>query len=104
MSANNSAYDLFVSIGSAIENSAQGQLFGKPCFKYDGKAFLCFFQDEMVFKLTDRAHAGALELEGAQLFDPSGKKRPMKEWVQVPVVHRELWSALAGQAFDYAKK
>lgn len=38
----------------------------------------------MVFKLTGGIHQEALSLDGSQLFDPSGKKRRMKEWVQVP--------------------
>ena len=39
----------------------------------------------MVFKLPDPdAHARALALDGAHLFDPCGKGRPFKEWVVVP--------------------
>ncbi|GAB4093935.1 hypothetical protein [Flaviaesturariibacter terrae] len=74
----------FQHIGASIPGAEKGQLFGKPCFKMNGKAFTCFFQNEMVFKLTGPAHAAALAVAGARLFDPSGKGRPMKEWVQVP--------------------
>ena len=49
-------------------------MFGKPCFKINGKAFICFFQNEMVFKLTGENHSEALSFDGTQLFDPSGKK------------------------------
>ena len=39
----------------------------------------------MVFKLPDpAAHAQALALDGAHLFDPGGKGQPFKEWVVVP--------------------
>jgi hypothetical protein len=76
-------------------------MFGKPCFKINGKAFVCFFQNEMVFKLSGDAHSEALNLSGSKLFDPSGKGRPMKEWVQVPGVHMEMWIQLAKKAFDY---
>lgn len=54
-------------------------MFGKPCFKVNKKAFICFFQNEMVFKLFGEVHKDALSLDGSQLFDPSGKNRPMKE-------------------------
>lgn len=55
----------------------------------------------MVFKLKDEFHSEALSLEDAQLFDPSGKKRPMKEWVQVPYVHNDKWKKLAMEAMKY---
>ena len=50
-----------------------------------------FFQNEMVFKLTGGFHNEVLSLDGSQLFDPSGKKRPMKELVQVPYEYKAKW-------------
>jgi hypothetical protein len=53
----------------------------------------------MVFKLPDDAeHEKALGLDGARLFDPSGKGRPFKEWVQVPIAHESEWHKLADTA------
>lgn len=99
------AYDqrrrAILSIGNEINNAKQGSLFGKPCFKVNGKAFTCFFQNEMVFKLTGDTHSQALSLDGAKLFDPSGKHRPMKEWVQVPFEYSEKWTAYAKAAMTY---
>lgn len=95
---------LYVSIGKEIIGAEQSQMFGKPCFKINGKAFICFFQNEMVFKLNEDYHTQALSLEGAQLFDPSGKKRPMKEWVQVPFQHHNQWKIFAMEAFEYVQK
>lgn len=94
---------MFVSIGENIEGAEQGKLFGKSCFKIKGKAFVCFFEKEMVFKLNAPFHKDALDLKGAQLFDPSGKKRPMKEWVQVPFLHKEKWKEFANEAMNYVK-
>lgn len=74
-----------------IEGALESQLFGKPCYKINGKAFCCFFQDDMVFKLDGDAHSAALSLDGSQLFDPSGKKRPMKAWVQVTIDYVDKW-------------
>jgi hypothetical protein len=73
--------DLFTQTGSAIKGAELSQMFGKPCFKINGKAFICFFEKSMVFKLSGDDHKNALALKGVQLFDPSDKKRPMKEWV-----------------------
>lgn len=91
----------FIEVGQTIPCSIQSQMFGKPCFKIAGKAFMCFFENEMVFKLTGDAHSKAINLEGAQLFDPSRKGRPMKEWVQVPFVHSDSWYHFAKMAAEY---
>lgn len=55
----------------------------------------------MVFKLTGDAFNEAFSLDGAQLFDPSGKKRPMKEWVQVPFDYSDNWEKFAREAMKY---
>ncbi|MCO4823508.1 hypothetical protein OAC63_00570 [Amylibacter sp.] len=91
----------FNRVGEAIENAVSSQMFGKKCYKIGGKAFLCFFQDAMVFKLTGQHHTDALALNGSILFDPSGKGRPMKEWVQVSFEHQNQWAELANAAHDY---
>ena len=96
--------ELFEFIGNKLQNSEQSQLFGKPCFKINKKAFICFFQNEMVFKLTGDYHREALSLDGSKLFDPSGKKRPMKEWVQVSFHYKESWKKFAEEAFNYVKQ
>ncbi len=55
----------------------------------------------MVFKLSGKTHSEALALDGACLFDPSDKGRPMKEWVQAPFKHKTYWSAFAIEAMEY---
>lgn len=91
----------FLNIGKSLETAEQSQMFGKPCFKINGKAFICFFQNEMVFKLNGKTHTEALNLESAKLFDPSGKKRAMKEWVQLPFLNYEKWEYFAIEAKNY---
>jgi hypothetical protein len=93
--------EFYISIGNNVADAEQSHLFGKPCFKIDGKAFVCFFQNEMVFKLTGESHSEALSLDGSQLFDPSGKKRPMKKWVQVPYDYSDKWMVFAIAAQEY---
>ena len=92
---------LFYSIGNDFENSVKSQLFGKPCFKINKKAFICFFKQSMVFKLPGETHKEALSLDGSELFDPSGKGRPMKEWVQVPFDYKDTWKEFATAALEY---
>ena len=96
--------ELYISIGQKLQEAEESQMFGKPCFKIGGKAFICFFQNEMVFKLTGEKHREALSLDGSQLFDPSGKKRPMKEWVQVSYDYKGKWEKFANEAMKYIKE
>lgn len=95
-------YDRIVAELTATTPSSSAKMFGMPCIKNDlGKAFGGFYQDSMVFKLRDPQHAEALGLAGAQLFDPSGQGRPMKDWVQVPAKHAAHWPGLARDALEY---
>ncbi len=98
------AHEIYLQIGRSLENALESQFFGKPCFKVNSKAFISFFEDEMVFKLRSDAHREAISLSGAKLFDPSGKKRPMKEWVQVPFAHCGKWSVFAQEAMNYVNE
>jgi TfoX/Sxy family transcriptional regulator of competence genes len=84
---------------------AISQMFGKQCLKVNKKAFAAFFQDEMVFKL------GASEIAlvkqkyiGSVNWDPSGKKRPMKDWLQIPAEYIDDWLILAQQAIEFVEK
>jgi hypothetical protein len=45
-----------------------------------------------------------LNIEGSQLFDPSGEKRPMREWVQVSALHSNQWKKNTEAAYKYVEK
>ncbi len=90
----------FHAIGQDIPHAVTSQMFGKKCYKMDGKAFVCFFQDCMVFKLAGEDHAKALALPNAKLFDPSGKGRPMKAWVQLSYETQATWESFAQSALQ----
>jgi hypothetical protein len=94
----------YIEIGNSIKGIEISQLFGKPALKIKGKAFACFFEDCMVFKLTGEIRAQALNLKKSKLFDPSGANRPMKEWVQVTFENKNQWPLLAKEAMAYVKK
>jgi hypothetical protein len=57
-----------------------GALFGMPCLKSGGKA--------------------VLSLPGSALFDPSGKGRPMKDWVVVSAAHEARWGDFAAASIS----
>jgi hypothetical protein len=79
------------------------QMMGMPCLKRGGKMVAGFTDGSMVFKLPDPdTHARALALEGAHLFDPSGKGHPFKEWVVVPGAHVEQWESFSHEALKPA--
>src|SRR5262245_40215840 len=92
---------LYITAAEKVKGAEHSQMFGKPCFKINGKAFVCFFENCMVFKLSGKIHEDAMALTGSKLFDPSGKKRPMKEWVQVTVKNADNWEKLAKEAAKY---
>ena len=90
-----------LSTGAGVTPS---QMFGMPTLKAGAKAFAGLAEDGMVFRLGGEAHARALSLPGAHLFDPAGMNRPMKAWVVVPAEHAEAWDDLAREALGYLKK
>ena len=94
----------YLEVGNSCADAIESQMFGKPCFKFNGKAFVCFFENCMVFKLNGDTHSEALHLDKAKLFDPSGKGRPMKEWVQIPFDYHQRWFEFAKAAKDYVGK
>lgn len=82
----------------------QAKMFGMSGLKVGKTAFLGLVGNDMVFKLgegTD-AHTKALKMEGATLWDPSGRNRPFKHWVRVPAINAAEWGLLADYAFERA--
>ena len=94
---------VYLDAGRKLKGSEESQMFGKPCFKVEGKAFMSLFNDCVVFKLTGKTHEEAMKLKGSKLFDPSGTGRAMKEWVQVPMANRSKFDELAKEAMKYVK-
>ncbi|MDJ0347575.1 hypothetical protein QMK19_40875 [Streptomyces sp. H10-C2] len=77
----------------APRGAIAGAMFGKRALKAHGKAFACLKGNLLAFRLGDGtpAHTEALALRGAELFDPSGKHRPFKDWVAIPAAHAKTW-------------
>jgi hypothetical protein len=85
----------------ATRGVQQAPAFGMPGLRSGGKVFAGLFGDAMVFKLGagSDAHDAALALSGARVWDPSGRDRPFKDWVEVPSAHADQWPSLAEQAY-----
>jgi hypothetical protein len=98
------AFDALAGELVASSPSQRSKTMGMPCLKAHGKMYLGLWGDALVFKLTGKAHAEALAIKGAALFDPSGQNRPMKEWVAVPAAQSKRWPEFARAAFRYVAK
>jgi hypothetical protein len=80
-------------------------MFGSRALKRETKVFAVVHTEDAVFRLGrgTPAHADALALDGAELFDPSGRGRPMKDWVRVPADHTDHWLPFAQAALAYLR-
>jgi hypothetical protein len=72
-------------------------VFGKQGLMHGGKSLGCRFGPGVALRLGagTEEHTRALALDGAELFDPSGRHRPMKDWVVVPAAYATQWYDLA---------
>src|SRR5215469_8446376 len=96
----NPTFDSVADELTASSDTVRSQMFGMPCLKRGGKAFAGDYHGSMVFKLRGEAHSQALALAGAHLFDPSGRDRPMKEWVVIPAEYAARWPEFSRHALD----
>jgi len=84
-------------------NGVSGQMFGKKCIKVNNKAAVALFKEYIVFKLPKEEVVDTLALDGSVLWDPSGKGRPMKEWVQLPIEHKSKFKSLCIKSAEYVR-
>lgn len=95
----------FKDIGQQLakqHGTVAGQMFGKPCLKTSNKAFAAFFRGAMVFKLGQQeVNQLKDKYPGSMNWDPSGKHRPMKDWLEVPTEFEADWEKLAKDALDF---
>ena len=99
MSASQKTFEKLI---EETEHAELSQMFGKPCGKLNKKAFIAFFQDEVVFKLgKENIEEWILTAKGSKNFDPSGKGRPMKDWLQVPSKNKKYFKELLELSLDF---
>ena len=75
------------------------KMMGMPALKRNGKMFGGYAEGMLVVRLG-RDRVDALVANGAHAFDPSGRGRPMKDWVSVPPAGN--WLQLLQEASDTA--
>jgi len=100
--ASHPAYEAFAADVQARHPSVvPGALFGMPSLTLGGKAFAGAYAGGVVFKLPPSEREQAATLPDSTTFDPSGRGRPMKEWVVVAVGQQAHWDGLADAAVRY---
>lgn len=89
---------------AAASGVVAGKMFGAEALFLNGKAIVCAKRDMVGFRLGEGtpAHTEALTRPHAELFDPSGKHRPFRDWVALPVANLDEASDLMSQAIVHA--
>jgi hypothetical protein len=99
---------IFNAISAAMQQHevAQRLLYGKQALYLSDQPFMLMHRDAAGFRLSGRALADALALEGAVAFDPTAPDEATQTvpgWVRVPAQHFRAWDALAEQALGFAQ-
>ena len=89
---------------AAAPELVEKAMFGVPTVFAHGKPFVGSYGGGALFKLDPGGVEAALELPGVELFDPSGKGRPMKAWVVVPLAEHQRWAELADAALAVSSR
>jgi len=97
------AFEKIIAQLTESHDAIEGKLFGKTVVKFGKKAGIALYNDDIVFKLAMNSDERdeALSLEGSILWDPSGKGKAMKEWIQVPLIHEDKFESFAIYAANY---
>jgi hypothetical protein len=75
----------------------EGQMMGMPALKAQGKMFGGCFEGRLVVKIGRDRVQELVAAGHADLFDPSGRGRPMKDWASLSESYGD-WLALAQEA------
>ena len=80
---------------------AEANMFGMPALKVGGKTFAGLWEQQLVVKIGVPRTQELLKTKAGRPFDPSGRGRPMKEWIAIkePTAQaKKKWLALAQEA------
>lgn len=81
-------------------NIEAAKWFGIPAIKYSGKVVAALYRDQMVVKLGVKRANHFVDKGEGELFDPSGKGKPMREWV-VLACEPDHWFTAVEEAKDF---
>ncbi len=93
--------DNFLALLDELPEARKGSMFGYPSLNIGRKPFVFWHadtNDHVAFKLPPELHPDLLARDGFSLFDPAGKGKPMKAWIQVPSSASDEWPVLAKAA------
>ena len=97
-------YNAIVNALLADPRVTEGNLFGVPVLKINGKPFAGLYKKDFVVKLGSDRVQEMLRAKAGAPFDPSGAGRPMKEWIRIkePASSaKKKWLALAQEATTF---
>ena len=89
-----------IAVDLAPRGVLPGALFGARSLTYEGRAFASFKGERCAIKLGAESPGHAEGLALGEPFDPSGKGRPMKDWIAVGPSHADAWHRLVEAALD----
>jgi hypothetical protein len=81
--AENKTYTAVVNALLTDNHVVESQMFGMPCVKIGGKTFAGLWKNSLVVKIGAPRVETLLKAKAGRQFDPSGMKRPMKEWIMI---------------------
>jgi TfoX/Sxy family transcriptional regulator of competence genes len=79
----------------------EANMFGMPALKVGGKAFAGLWEKQLLVKVGAPRAQELLKTKTGRSADPSGRGRPMKEWIAIkePAAQaKQKWLALAEEA------
>ncbi|CUK08678.1 hypothetical protein RUE5091_03112 [Ruegeria denitrificans] len=85
-------------------NFSVSSRWGRRQLMLDRKMFATFSELDMSFKLGEDQLRQAYSIDGAETWNPKGRKNPPRSWVMVPVSQNRHWMPLALEAAEYLSK
>ncbi len=79
----------------------EANMFGMPALKVGGKAFAGLWEKQLVVKVGAPRAQELFKTKAGGAFDPSGRGRPMKEWIAITAPAsqaKKKWLTLAQEA------
>jgi hypothetical protein len=88
------AFDAIFQVLSGDPRVTESNWFWMPCIKFGGKPFVALYQQMLVVKIGAERAQAVIKRKRGSAFDPSGKERPLRDWVVANQPERK-WLALA---------
>jgi hypothetical protein len=81
----------------ADDGVTEKSIFGKRGLTAGKTSLGCLFGDGLAVRLGagTAEHSDAAGIDGAEPFDPSGRDRPFKDWVVLPLAAADRWEEFA---------